>query len=180
MSDDILKPCPFCGSKAEFGSIDDNEHPDFGGHFICCTNTLCQCSSALIFPLMDNVAGLLAIRWNKRRKHDASEHEPDGIALIAADRRRQIEQEGWTADEDDEYRKDELAYAAACYAVPPDAAIRQSDRPAPAMWPWHASWWKPGDGSIDGRIRELTKAGALIAAELDRLLRIKTGGEGGA
>jgi hypothetical protein len=35
------------------------------------------------------------------------------------------------------------------------------------LWPWDESWWKPGD-----RIRELAKAGALIAAEIDRLNRI--------
>jgi hypothetical protein len=34
------------------------------------------------------------------------------------------------------------------------------------MWPWEASWWKP---SQTDRIKELAKAGALIAAEIDRL-----------
>lgn len=34
-------------------------------------------------------------------------------------------------------------------------------------WPWHSSWWKPSDDPI----RNLVKAGALIAAEIDRLQR---------
>lgn len=172
MDSEELKPCPFCGSKAEFGSIDDSEHPDFGGHFIYCTNALCQCSSALIFPLMDNVEGLLAARWNKRRKYDASEHEPNGIALIATERGRQIEQEGWTADHDDQHADGELAIAAACYALAEHARSygRHYVDELPVKWPWHEGWWKP---TPDDRIRELAKAGALIAAEIDRIRRAK-------
>ena len=33
-------------------------------------------------------------------------------------------------------------------------------------------------GTYDGRIRELTKAGALICAEIDRLIRVKEWMEG--
>ncbi len=48
-------------------------------------------------------------------------------------------------------------------------------------WPWDPKWWKPlyndeedqTPDEIDNRIRELTKAGALIAAEIDRLQRKK-------
>lgn len=36
-------------------------------------------------------------------------------------------------------------------------------------WPFEVSWWKPDNDPI----KTLTKAGALIAAELDRLLRLK-------
>ena len=39
------------------------------------------------------------------------------------------------------------------------------------MWPWNGSYWKP---TPDDRIKELTKAGALIAAEIDRLLNENT------
>lgn len=35
------------------------------------------------------------------------------------------------------------------------------------MWPWSDEKWNP---EPDNRIRELAKAGALIAAEIDRLL----------
>ena len=37
------------------------------------------------------------------------------------------------------------------------------------MWPWDLEWFKP---SPYDRIRELVKAGALIAAEIDRLQNI--------
>jgi hypothetical protein len=37
------------------------------------------------------------------------------------------------------------------------------------FWPWNFKWWKPHP---DNRIRDFEKAGALIAAEIDRLLRL--------
>lgn len=37
-----------------------------------------------------------------------------GIDLIAAERQRQIEEEGWTPDHDDQHTNGELALAAAC------------------------------------------------------------------
>jgi len=37
----------------------------------------------------------------------------------------------------------------------------------PPIWPWEKSWWKP---TPNDRVKELVKAGALIAAEIDRLL----------
>ena len=85
-----------------------------------------------------------------------------GVALIAAERARQINAEGWSPAHDAEHTDGELACAAACYAVPPGYKLRE--RTPPFLWPWEESWWKPGD-----RVRELTKAGALIAAEIDRL-----------
>lgn len=87
-----------------------------------------------------------------------------GIELIAAERKRQIEVEGWTAEHDAE-NPGELALAAACYATPAEYRDYEMHHTAPTLWPWESRWWKPGD-----RIRELSKAGALIAAELDRLI----------
>lgn len=88
----------------------------------------------------------------------------DGCSLIAAERARQVYAEGWTPEHDDEHEGDDLALAAACYAMPPDRYLR-SHQP-PLSWPWEEAYWKPGD-----RIRELVKAGALCAAEIDRLQR---------
>jgi hypothetical protein len=42
------------------------------------------------------------------------------IELIAAERKRQIEEEGWTAEHDEQWKKGELAKAAMCYAMPPE------------------------------------------------------------
>lgn len=102
-----------------------------------------------------------------------------GIDLIAKERRRQIEVEGWSQDRDcQEHRFGELAAAAACYAMPPKwrgyrTVSETIERVGnmivgrvPRQWPWCLQWWKP---TPDDRIRELVKAGALIAAEIDRL-----------
>jgi Lar family restriction alleviation protein len=70
---DRLKPCPFCGSDAEFGEIGEGQ--DAGGHFVQCLSSACGASSALIFPLMDDVKALLMERWNKRT--DNAPRTPD-------------------------------------------------------------------------------------------------------
>lgn len=92
-----------------------------------------------------------------------------GAERIAAERQRQVEQECWSPEHDAEHLAGELALAAGCYALGHGECHDPEEPPHP--WPWDASWWKPGDGSTEGRIRELEKAGALIAAEIDRLLR---------
>lgn len=84
-----------------------------------------------------------------------------GAELIAAERQRQIDVEGWTPGHDAGHSEDQLAIAAACYAMPEDTRM---DFGLEEWWPWAHSWWEPGD-----RVRELVKAGALIAAEIDRL-----------
>lgn len=104
-----------------------------------------------------------------------------GAELIAEERARQISAEGWTPEHDDTHADGEMVCAAICYATPrrrreyepremsEDQSISFSERikNVPKLWPWHPSWWK----SSRDRVRELTKAGALIAAEIDRLQR---------
>jgi hypothetical protein len=86
-----------------------------------------------------------------------------GAEMIAAERKRQIKDEKWSPWHDDTHLDGELANAAATYAMTPE--LRALTNPWP--WPWDDKWWKPsGD-----RIRDLVKAGALIAAEIDRLQR---------
>lgn len=92
------------------------------------------------------------------------------IELIAEERRRQIEVEGWTPEHDSNYHYDELARAAASYALPEESRHGVFIGDKPEHWPWESKWWKP---TPDDRIRELTKAGALIVAEIDRLLALK-------
>lgn len=86
-----------------------------------------------------------------------------GVELIAAERQRQIEQEGWTAEHDSQHKDNELVMAAVCYARP--YRMYNYDG-TPVEWPWKPKCWKP---TPDDRMRELQKAGALIAAEIDRL-----------
>ncbi|MQB37652.1 hypothetical protein DXT97_12700 [Agrobacterium tumefaciens] len=84
------------------------------------------------------------------------------IKAIAAERRRQIEKEGWTPEHDDKYTSGELLEAATCYALHNGGELDD----APGAWPWSRDFWKP-----TSRQRDLEKAGALIAAELDRVIR---------
>ena len=115
-----------------------------------------------------------------------------GVELIAAERQRQIDKEGWTAEHDDEHERGELASMAVCYASPyrPYVLGKQGDNIyfKDAYPPsWDSCWDKRkrhefGDGIVienkslppKQRIRNLVKAGALIAAEIDRLQRLGT------
>lgn len=89
-----------------------------------------------------------------------------GIELIEAERKRQIEEEGYDASHDWKHNSDELATAAAIYAM--TEKYRQEN--IMNMWPFAPEYYKP---SPNDRIRELVKAGALIAAEIDLQLHRK-------
>lgn len=97
------------------------------------------------------------------------EERPDGVALIAGERRRQVEVEGWSAEHDDQWVQFELVMAAVCYLwIVAASHLARVARP-PLWWPWDWSWWKPDH---EDPMRNLVKAGALVAAEIDRLLRL--------
>ena len=106
-----------------------------------------------------------------------------GAELIAAERARQIEKEGWSGEHDDRYQHDELLWAAVVYTTPPEKRKMVTRSTAsmgmpldrgdavwqePEHWPWDIEWYKP---TPEDRVRELVKAGALLAAEIDRLQR---------
>ena len=95
-----------------------------------------------------------------------------GVEFIAAERDRQLNQKGLDASRDDQYVTAELPLAAIYYAFPSDlfrpharTAIRRSD-----FWPpnWDSHY---AQANVDDRLTQLAKAGALIAAEIDRILR---------
>jgi hypothetical protein len=97
-----------------------------------------------------------------------------GIELIAAERERH----GWTIDHDNRHTAGELIAAATCYAdaslalingaQPEDVRGYYLDCTAPVpQWPWDDSSFKISSDPI----RNLVKAGALIAAEIDRISR---------
>jgi hypothetical protein len=98
-----------------------------------------------------------------------------GVELIAAERARQVEVEGWTAEHDAEHDPEDLARAAACYALPTwwrDPIRAAEPQCPPQLWPWEARYWKPAKrpSKLD-RVRDLVKAGALIAAAIDSIQR---------
>ena len=97
-----------------------------------------------------------------------------GIQLIAQERKRQIESEGYTSLNDEVYLEGELANAAAYYFMIDELIDFMDENWGNDMhlhiWPFDLNYLKrvPED-----RIRELQKAGALIAAEIDRINLIK-------
>lgn len=102
-----------------------------------------------------------------------------GIERIAAERKRQIEVEGWTPEHDAQHVEGELARAAAVYAK--EAAWQASEptylSECSVGWPssWDEAWFKPSTDPI----RNLEKAGALIAAEIDRIQAVRAAQQGG-
>lgn len=88
---------------------------------------------------------------------------------VLSERQRQISEEGWTPKHDDAHDFEQIAAAAACYAMPQECREYPTEMGGTVldeMWPWDKKWWKPGD-----RRRDLVKAGALILAEIERLDR---------
>ncbi|MCK2024595.1 hypothetical protein KZC52_16830 [Microbacterium sp. kSW2-24] len=94
-----------------------------------------------------------------------------GVDLIAQERTRQIADEGHTP-EGDRHQGDLLARAGVEYANVAVAVLRGGpeaahfDPPLRWNWPWSNEFWKPSEDPI----RDLTKAGALIAAAIDSLI----------
>lgn len=119
-------------------------------------------TAACSWSCMAVLAALLAVR----------EGSPDGAVAMVAERERQLTAEGWAPEHDDQHRPGELAAAGVCYAMPHAAGIPEDPRKTPAAWPWDAEWWKPKSQRAD-----LVRAGALLAAELDRERRAGGGQE---
>lgn len=82
-----------------------------------------------------------------------------GTDLIRQERTRQVDVLGWTEEHDKQHTNEQLADAAAFYAIP------ERYGEFLLFWPWD----EPPNKSNKSRIRQLTIAGALIAAEIDRL-----------
>lgn len=101
-------------------------------------------------------------------KETADEKRTNGVvAEIHMERARQKTCEDWTPEHDDEHDLEELALAAACYAVgrPIRLVLSSGGR---ELWPWAKRWDKR---SQHPRRRQLVIAAALIVAEIERLDR---------
>jgi hypothetical protein len=103
-----------------------------------------------------------------------------GATLIQNERDRQRDVEKYTSAHDDGFTSAELAGFAACYLlsyiymnVPAGEIAGLARNTISKLLPFSESYFKP-KGEI-GEISDLVKAGALIAAEIDRLQRIKDG-----
>ena len=88
-----------------------------------------------------------------------------GIQLIAQERKEQIEKHNWSLDHDDEHDSGELAVIAATLAVAhTDACVVD-----PLERGTGDNCWGLEEKLKDDNIHRLKVAGALIAAELDRI-----------
>ena len=115
-----------------------------------------------------------------------------GVWQILRERMRQIVEEDFDAAHDDAHPVGDLGRAALCYLVQAILAdviptqrellckivYRPADHVNPFVWPFASALWKPAGRHPPGAfvaaedsIRCLEKAGALIAAEIDRRAR---------
>ena len=98
-----------------------------------------------------------------------------GAELIALERRRQVEKEGFDGEHDRSHHWCHLARAGACYAAGEQVFTKEDyciggDASLPHfhftnLWPWECRWYNPKEDNLSNLVR----AGALIAAAIDRL-----------
>lgn len=161
-----LPPANYGGAKADpfspgigaqilgnhLRGLDDDERPD-------------EPSKAATVPAAP-VPPAAVMRDHLAAQAQAREHPTNAaLRLIADERRRQVESEGYSPDQDDEQNEDgEMALAAAAYA-----ASAAGDPDCALFWPggWDPHMFKPA-----GETRDLVRAGALIVAELERRARL--------
>lgn len=89
----------------------------------------------------------------------------ESIALIISERERQISVEGYDCNHDDAHVDGELASAAIAHLIEAGTYTTAGHKGSD-YWPWEDSY-KPAASQL----QNLVKAGALVAAEIDRVLR---------
>jgi hypothetical protein len=95
----------------------------------------------------------------------------EGLMAIATERDHQYVKHGYKEDHDDVHRDGSLAKAAKCYLDTAVVQIAAEQETIPPCYS-HKDWpWEPVEFHPETSVENLTKAGALIAAELDRLHR---------
>ena len=117
--------------------------------------------------LLSNLSGCIG---NDEEYCQFGQQVNSGIRLIMEEIHRQEQQEGCSL-EFDEYTVGKLALVAACYAefaILSDAERDEQEATKDSYWPWDEVWWKP-----KSPLQDLVHAGALIAAEIDRLLKVE-------
>lgn len=100
-----------------------------------------------------------------RKLHErlTSVNATTGAYMIAVERERQIKDEGYNEEHDQAHAPMTLAKAAVSYILCNDERKRKIAKTT--YWPWEDKYYKPLDMK-----RNLVRAGALVAAAIDRLL----------
>jgi hypothetical protein len=100
---------------------------------------------------------------------------------VLCERHRQITEEGWTPEHDDEHPPGDLAQAGAAYAVNAvnhltanHLGFNIENSLPPIHWPWNFAWWKPKTTRDD-----MVRAAALIIAEIEKMDRAEVGDDQG-
>ena len=174
-----LLPCPFCGESV----YSHNEGDDSLAAWICgCDNTDCWCQPKTSY---EGTEALAIAAWNRRATEppapdprkgtpmflgtiaiDVSaleqwllDNKNSGVAEILNERERQIHAKGHTAATDDDRRGDGSLARFAGYIAREQPMCALADHVLTKY--------------ADNRIHQLAIAGALIAAEIDRLTRLQ-------
>lgn len=92
-----------------------------------------------------------------------------GIELIAEERLRQVNTEGYTSEHDLQHDGGELAIAAACYAAFPMEIYRRLDYDMQIHFKQIIPFNQYKIDENKSELKRLVIAGALIAAEIDRI-----------
>lgn len=159
-------------ATAAWHALDDGEQMSDGSHRVSATDaTALAASLGVLDELPDDKPGYVLhgparAEWALRQVLvSAAQAGELGAAArdVLAERRRQVDQEGWAPQHDDEHQDRELAIAAGCYAI---YGARKQNAVPPPEWPWSMVWWKPRDYRAN-----LVRAGALILAEIERIDR---------
>lgn len=119
-------------------------------------------ASVTIVPKLPRVGGVVI---------DTNLVGSKSLQMVTQERARQVEVLGYDDENDSSYEDDVLARAAATYLMRPlfsdvDYA-KGTGKGVPYMFPFPEEYWKPHP---ENRLRELTKAGALVLAEMHRLI----------
>ena len=139
-----------------------------------CEAELCALKAAPAAPAVDASFEDLISDWAHGDALDAEHYRTLSQAArdVLAERRRQVNAEGFSPERDDQYVGGQLAGAATSYLI---LAAGGREDEARAFWPWRQEWLKPGS-----QRRYLEKACALGLAEMERQDRAAAAKEGGA
>lgn len=137
--------------------------------------------SSLESAILKNKARIMEALEAKATNPPPNPPPLSGAQLIAQERERQMSEEGYHAEHDDKLTHQELRKLAACYACEYElfATVNRSEQPRryefravlPSGFEIKRVVPYPLSSDHGKQIKDLTKAGALIAAEIDRLQR---------